>query len=494
MAQTRQNMGSGNVKKLLLQLMIPAVVAQVVNLLYNIVDRIYIGHIAGIGAAALTGVGLFAPILMLLNAFAMLIGAGGAPRTAIALGQGNKEEAEKIIGNSFTMLLFFAVVLTIGFYAGAPILLRLFGASEATLPYALAYSRIYILGSVCVLIVMGMNPFITTQGFAKISMLTTVIGAVINIILDPILIFVLDMGVRGAAIATVLSQAVGAFWILRFLTGSKTILRLRKEHLRPEGRVILPVMGLGISTFVMLSTESLLSISFSSSLARYGGDVAVGAMTVITSVSQLCTLPIQGICQGGQPVMSFNFGAGNQARVKEAFRFQFTLCFGYTTLFWLGMMLVPGLVAGIFTSDAPLSSTPPGLCASTWPVSLPWAFRSPASRALWRWGRPRSASCWPACASSFSSSRSSSSCRTSCRTRCSRSSSRSPSATSRRPVSRCSRSCPGSIKFSIGARRKSERISGKKKSIAVFDSDGFFVCGFYALVFSSSATRSGASA
>ena len=329
MAQTRQDMGSGNVKKLLLQLMIPAVVAQVVNLLYNIVDRIYIGHIAGIGAAALTGVGLFAPILMLLNAFAMLIGAGGAPRTAIALGQGNKEEAEKIIGNSFTMLLFFAVVLTIGFYAGAPILLRLFGASEATLPYALAYSRIYILGSVCVLLVMGMNPFITTQGFAKISMLTTVIGAVINIILDPILIFVLDMGVQGAAIATVLSQAVGAFWILRFLTGSKTILRLRKEHLRPEGRVILPVMGLGISTFVMLSTESLLSISFSSSLARYSGDVAVG-------------------------VMSFNFGAGNQARVKEAFRFQFTLCFGYTTLFWLGMMLVPGLVAGIFTSDAPL--------------------------------------------------------------------------------------------------------------------------------------------
>lgn len=354
MAQTRQNMGSGNVKKLLLQLMIPAVVAQVVNLLYNIVDRIYIGHIAGIGAAALTGVGLFAPILMLLNAFAMLIGAGGAPRTAIALGQGNKEEAEKIIGNSFTMLLFFAVVLTIGFYAGAPILLRLFGASEATLPYALAYSRIYILGSVCVLLVMGMNPFITTQGFAKISMLTTVIGAGINIILDPILIFVLDMGVRGAAIATVLSQAVGAFWILRFLTGSKTILRLRKEHLRPEGRVILPVMGLGISTFVMLSTESLLSISFSSSLARYGGDVAVGAMTIITSVSQLCIMPIQGICQGGQPVMSFNFGAGNQARVKEAFRFQFTLCFGYTTLFWLGMMLVPGLVAGIFTSDATL--------------------------------------------------------------------------------------------------------------------------------------------
>ncbi len=253
-------MGSGPVKPLLLQLMIPAVVAQVVNLLYNIVDRIYIGHIAGIGAAALTGVGLFAPILMLLNAFAMLIGAGGAPRTAIALGQGNKEEAEKIIGNSFTMLLFFAVVLTIGFYAGAPILLRLFGASEATLPYALAYSRIYILGSVFVLLVMGMNPFITTQGFAKISMLTTVIGAVINIILDPILIFVLGMGRAGPPLPTVLSQAVGAFWILSSSPGARRPSGSAKSTCGQGGaRVILPVLGLGISTFVMLSTESLLS-------------------------------------------------------------------------------------------------------------------------------------------------------------------------------------------------------------------------------------------
>lgn len=221
MAQAKQDMGTGSIKKLMLQLMIPAVVAQVVNLLYNIVDRIYIGHIAGIGAAALTGVGLFTPILMLLNAFAMLVGAGGAPRTAIALGQGDKKQAEKIISNSFTMLMFFAVVLTIGFYAGAPVLLRLFGASDATLPYALSYSRIYIAGSVFVLVVLGMNPFITTQGFAKTSMLTTVIGAVINIILDPILIFGLGLGVRGAAIATVLSQAVGAAWIIRFLTGKR---------------------------------------------------------------------------------------------------------------------------------------------------------------------------------------------------------------------------------------------------------------------------------
>lgn len=352
--QKKQDMGSGDVKKLLLQLMIPAVVAQVVNLLYNIVDRIYIGHIEGIGAAALTGVGLFAPILMLMNAFAMLIGAGGAPRTAIAMGQGDKEQAEKIVSNSFTMLLIFALALTVVFWVGAPSMLRLFGASDTTLPYALAYSRIYILGTIFVLIVMGMNPFITAQGFAKISMLTTVIGAVINIILDPILIFVFGLGVRGAAIATVLSQAVGALWILKFLTGSKTNLKLSRSKMKLEKNIILPVMGLGISSFVMLSTESLLSISFSSSLARYGGDIAVGAMTVITSVSQLATLPLQGLCQGGQPVISFNFGAGKKDRVKEAFRFQLTLCVSYVVIFWLVMMLVPGVVASIFTSDAAL--------------------------------------------------------------------------------------------------------------------------------------------
>ena len=354
MNQKKQDMGTGSVKKLLLQLMIPAVVAQIVNLLYNIVDRIYIGHIPGIGAAALTGVGLFTPILMLLNAFAMLIGAGGAPRTAIALGQGKKETAEKIVNASFCMLLIFATVLTAFFYTAAPTLLQLFGASSATLPYALSYSRIYILGSVFVLIVMGMNPFITTQGFAKISMLTTLIGAVINIVLDPVFIFVLGMGVNGAAIATVLSQAVGAVWILRFLTGPKTILQLRRELIRPDMRVVLPVMALGISSFVMLSTESLLSISFNASLARYGGDLAVGAMTVISSASQLALMPLQGLCQGGQPVISYNYGAGKKERVKEAVRFQITLCGGYTLVFWAVMMAFPGIVAGIFTTDAAL--------------------------------------------------------------------------------------------------------------------------------------------
>ena len=349
-----QNMGTGNVKKLLAQLAIPAIVAQVINLLYNVVDRIYIGHIPEVGASALTGVGLFMPILMLINAFAMLAGSGGAPRAAIAMGQKDNDTAEKIVGNCFSLLLGFAIVLTMVFYVSAPTLLTLFGASEITLPYAVDYARIYILGSVFVLIVMGMNPFITTQGFAKISMLTTVIGAVINIVLDPIFIFVLDMGVRGAALATVLSQAVGAVWILRFLSGKKTILRLKKENMKLIPSIILPCLGLGISTFVMLSTESLLSISFTSSLSKYGGDIAVGAMTIITSVSQLVVMPLQGICQGGQPIISYNYGANNKERVKEAFFTQFGACVIYTSVFWAALMFVPQIFAGMFTNDVAL--------------------------------------------------------------------------------------------------------------------------------------------
>lgn len=350
----QRDMGSGPIGKLLFSLAVPAVVAQVINLLYNIVDRIYIGHIPGVGASALTGVGLFMPILMLINAFAMMAGSGGAPRAAIAMGQGDREGAEKIVANCFTVLLGFAVVLTAVFYFSAPALLRMFGASDVTLPYAVSYSRVYILGSVTVLLVMGMNPFITTQGFAKISMMTTAIGAVINIVLDPIFIFALGMGVVGAALATVLSQAVGALWILRFLTGPKTLLKLRVSNMRLEAKVILPCLALGVSTFVMLSTESLLSISFNSSLARYGGDIAVGAMTVITSASQLAMMPIQGFCQGGQPIMSFNFGANKPDRVKKTFWLQFRICVAYAALFWVLMMVGPQLVAGIFTSDAAL--------------------------------------------------------------------------------------------------------------------------------------------
>jgi putative MATE family efflux protein len=350
----KQDLSTGNIKKLLAQLAIPAVVAQVINLLYNIVDRIYIGHIAGIGASALTGVGLFTPILTLITAFAMLFGSGGAPRAAISMGQGDIRTAERIVGNCLTLLIGASVVLTGVFYCTAPTLLRWFGASDATLPYAVAYGRIYILGTVFVLIVMGMNPFITTQGFAKVSMLTTVIGAALNIVLDPILIFGLNMGVSGAAIATVISQAVSAVWILLFLMGKKTQLRLRRENLRLVPKIFLPCMALGISTFVMMSTESLLSISFTTSLSRYGGDLAVGAMTVLTSISQLLTMILQGMCQGAQPIVSFNYGANKPDRVKKTFRYLLTLCACYSTLFWAAVMLFPQMFAGIFTSDTAL--------------------------------------------------------------------------------------------------------------------------------------------
>ena len=349
-----QDMGSGSIPKLLARLAIPAIVAQVVNLLYNIVDRIYIGHIPEVGAAALTGVGLFTPILMLITAFSMMVGTGGAPLTAISLGKGDTKRAEKIIGNSFTLLLILSVILTGFFYITAPSLLRMFGASDTTFPYAVDYARIYILGSAFVLVVMGMNSFVTTQGFAKISMMTTVIGAIINIILDPIFIFVLKMGVKGAALATIISQSVGALWVLRFLTSDKPTLRLRKENLKLEADIVKSCLGLGIATFVMVATESLLSISFNSSLSRYGGDLAVGAMTILTSITQLVTMPMQGICQGAQPIISFNFGAGKKDRVKKIFYLEFVICAGYAILFWTICMFMPQIFAQIFTNDPAL--------------------------------------------------------------------------------------------------------------------------------------------
>ena len=291
---------------------------------------------------------------MLINAFAMLAAAGGAPLAAIAMGGRDNDRAEKILGNCLSLLVLFAAVLTLLFYILAPQLLRFFGASDVTLPYALEYARIYILGSFFVLMVLGMNPFITTQGFAKISMMTTIIGAVINIILDPIFIFALNMGVKGAALATVFSQAVGALWILRFLTGKKTILRIRKENLGLQPHIIKPCLALGVSSFVMMSTESLLSMSFTSSLSRFGGDLAVGAMTIINSVAQLAVLPLQGLCQGGQPIISFNFGAGNKHRVKKAFSLQLGVCLGYASLFTALTIAFPRFFAGIFTPDAQL--------------------------------------------------------------------------------------------------------------------------------------------
>lgn len=354
MSSNKTDLGSGNVKSLLLKLAIPAVVAQVINLLYNIVDRIYIGHIPEIGTNALTGVGLCLPILMLVNAFATLAGGGGAPRAAIAMGQGKKEDAENILGNCFSTLIIIAIILTVTLSLTAEPLLWLFGASENTIPYAMDYMRIYLLGSIFVLIVMGMNPFLTTQGFAKFAMITTVIGAVINIVLDPIFIFGLNMGVSGAALATIISQCVSAIWVLRFLTGKQTILKLQVKNLKLKASVILPCLALGISGFIMLSTESLLSISFNSSLSKFGGDLAVGSMTIISSVSQLITLPLSGICQGAQPIVSYNFGAGNKERVLSVFKYTLLICASYTTLGWILTMTVPQVFAGIFSSDAAL--------------------------------------------------------------------------------------------------------------------------------------------
>lgn len=348
-------LGTAPIGKLMLKLALPTVVAQIVNLLYNIVDRIYIGHIEGVGADALTGVGLCLPMIMMMNAFAMLGASGGAPRAAIALGQGRKDEAEKILGNCSTMLLIFSAMITVAFLLFAEPLLRLFGASDATLPYALAYMNIYSCGSVFVLLVLGLNTFLTAQGFSNFAMITTLIGAIINLILDPVLIFGFGMGVEGAAIATVISQAVGSLWVLWFLVkGKKTILRLRLASMSLIGRVVGPCLALGVSGFVMMATESFLNISFNASLQEFGGDIAVGSMTIISSCMQLALMPASGICQGCQPIISYNFGAGNTDRVKACFKRQLLLCGGYTTAFWALSMLFPQILVKIFNSDPAL--------------------------------------------------------------------------------------------------------------------------------------------
>ena len=351
MAQAKQDMGTGSIKKLMLQLMIPAVVAQVVNLLYNIVDRIYIGHIAGIGAAALTGVGLFTPILMLLNAFAMLVGAGGAPRTAIALGQGDRQRAEKIISNSFTVLMFFAVVLTIGFYAGAPVLLRLFGASDATLPYALSYSRIYIAGSVFVLVVLGMNPFITTQGFAKTSMLTTVIGAVINIILDPILIFGFGLGVRGAAIATVASQVVSAVLTVRCIHGSQGMpWHLQLKNIRIERSVLLAICRIGLPGAAQSALYSISNMTIQSAINGFG-TVAVAAWSVYGKIDFLFWMTVSSF---GIAVTTFagqNFGARQYDRVRRGTMTCLAMTAGTTLCISLALYPSAQLLFRLFSSD-----------------------------------------------------------------------------------------------------------------------------------------------
>ena len=341
------------VPKLMLKMALPAVVAQIVNLLYNIVDRIYIGHIPDVGADALTGVGLCMPMILLVNAFAMLGAAGGAPRAAIALGQGNRKEAERVMSNCFTMLLLIGLCLTGVYQVWAEPMLWLFGASEDTIGFALEYIQVYALGTVFTLTVLGLNSFLTAQGFPAFAMVTTLIGAGINIILDPVFITTFGLGVRGAAIATVISQAVSCLWVLHFLVfGKRTHLRLNR--LRLEGKVCGPCLALGASGFVMLSTEAVLNICFNSSLSVYGGDIAVGSMTIISSCTNLVLLPCSGICQGCQPIVSYNFGAGNAQRVKKCVTLQILVCAAYTILFWAFCMAFPQVLAGIFSNDPAL--------------------------------------------------------------------------------------------------------------------------------------------
>ena len=347
-------LATGSVGRLLMRLALPCITAQVVNMLYNVVDRIYIGHIPFAGTDALTGVGVCFPLITLITAFSALFGMGGAPRASIAMGRGDQATAERVLGNCLAAMLALGVVLTVAVrVSGAPLLL-LFGASASTLPYSLSYLNIYVLGSVFVMVSVGLNAFLTAQGFAAVAMKTTLIGAVLNIALDPLFIFAFGLGAPGAAAATVLSQAVSAAWVLRFLFGKKNVWPIRRENLRPRWAVLGPVLALGLSPFIMQSTESLLSICFNASLQRYGGDAAVGTMSILASVMQIIMLPMQGLAQGAQPILSYNWGARNFARVRRTFLLFLACAGGFSTAMWALVQLFPQAFAGIFSSDPAL--------------------------------------------------------------------------------------------------------------------------------------------
>ena len=356
MSNEKDFLGKEPIGKLLWSLAIPTITAQLINMLYNIVDRIYIGHIPESGAMALTGVGVCMPLIMIVSAFAALVGSGGAPRASIHMGKQDYDQAEKILGNCFTLQLLISAILTAVLFCFNRKFLLAFGASENTIEYAVSYMNIYSLGTVFVELTLGMNMFITAQGFAKTGMLSVLIGAVCNIVLDPVFIFGMHMGVRGAALATVISQACSTIWVLLFLTGKKTRLHIRLRNMGLTPSVILPCVALGAATFVMQSSESIISICFNSSLLKYGGDIAVGAMTILTSAMQFAMLPLQGLGQGAQPIISYNYGARNAERVKGAFGLLLKASLIYSTLIWLFVQVVPQVFAGMFTSDAELLS------------------------------------------------------------------------------------------------------------------------------------------
>lgn len=350
------DLGGGRIGKLLFQLAMPAILAQIINVMYNMVDRMYIGHIPEVGSSALTGVGVTMPVIMAISAFAALVSMGGAPRASIMMGKDDKEQAENILGNCTFALTVIAVVLTAVFLLFGHPILMMFGASENTISYAWDYMKIYSIGTIFVQFSLGLNAFINAQGYAKTGMMTVAIGAIINIILDPILIFGLHMGVRGAALATIISQAVSCIWVLKFLTSKKSFLKIKKKYLVPKQKILLPCLALGLAPFIMQFTESVLSICFNTSLLKYGGDIAVGSMTILTSVMQFSMLPLQGLTQGAQPIISFNFGAGNIDRVKKAFILLLKASLLYSTLLWAVAMFIPDIFITIFTNHAELAS------------------------------------------------------------------------------------------------------------------------------------------
>lgn len=354
MQNDKNFLGTAPIGKLLLKLSIPTVIAQLINMLYSVVDRIYIGHIPGEGSLALTGVGVCMPIIMIVTAFAALISSGGAPRASICMGKQDNKSAEQILGNCFSLQIVVSIVLTVVLLIWNKDLLMVFGASKNTLGYATDYMRIYALGTLFVQLTLGMNAFITAQGFTTTSMVSVLIGAICNITLDPVFIFVFNMGVKGAALATVLSQAISTIWVVVFLSGKKTQLHLRKKYMGLKPKVFLPCVALGLATFIMQASESVVTVCFNSSLLHYGGDIAVGAMTILTSVMQFAMLPLQGIAQGSQPIASYNYGAKNADRVKKTFRLLVITCLTYSTLLWAAVQIIPKVFVSIFTSDAKL--------------------------------------------------------------------------------------------------------------------------------------------
>lgn len=360
------DLGNGNIGKLLFALAAPAIVAQLVNVLYNIVDRIFIGKMVN-GELAMAGVGVAFPIIMLVSAFSALVGMGGAPLCAIKMGAKDNDGAEEIMSNSFSMLIIIGVILTIIFLVFREPILWKFGASEATIGYSLDYLTIYVIGTIFVQIALGMNSYINTQGFAKIGMFTVVIGAIINIILDPIFIFTFGLGVKGAALATITAQFVSALWVLKFLFGKKSILKIRKRYLIPKAKVVLPTVALGVSPFIMQSTESLVLISLNTKLSMYGGDIAVGAMTIMSSIMQIIVMPIQGLAQGAQPIISYNYGAKQMKRVKQTFKLTLFSCLVFTVAMTGLLMLFPQLFVSIFNNKPELMQI------TTWSIRIYFA-------------------------------------------------------------------------------------------------------------------------